>query len=124
MMNVDCLEPSRPQILETVRDALRTQDDFPRYRIDHGLSDEEACTTFHDDEGFVIGMDMKPRPLPCNVCSVSQNGDRPADSLAVDVTAPGWRTPRFEKSCLRWSPSVGLYRCWVEVCAFQLGVPF
>ena len=64
MVDVDCLQPTLPDILEAVRNAGGPEDGFSRAGLDDLVTDEEPCPAFDDDKGHVVGMDMQPRTFP------------------------------------------------------------
>ena len=76
MMDIDRLKATRPTVLESMWDSPGTKDDLARHRVDDSLPDEEPGSSFCDDEGFVVRVDVETRSFTWHVIPISQDGDR------------------------------------------------
>lgn len=88
VMNIDRLQAARSKVLETMGHSLGTEKDFAGHSINHRLPDEEPGSPFNDDEGLVIGVDMKPRTLSRDIIFIGEDGRWPAQHLSIHEAAP------------------------------------
>lgn len=75
-MNVDRLQSTRPEIDKTMRYACGPQNCLPGFGLDDLISNKKAGSTGDNDEGFIIGVNMKARTFTRRVVTIGQNGNR------------------------------------------------
>lgn len=76
MVNVDRLQSTRPEIDKTMRYACGSQNCLSGFGLDDLISDKKAGSTGDNDEGFIIGVNVKARTFTRRVVAIGQNGNR------------------------------------------------
>lgn len=72
-MDVDCLEPTRTEVLKSMRYTFRAEHNIAGFRIYHLVSHEEARVPLYNDENLIIGVNVQPWPFPRRVIAVRQD---------------------------------------------------
>ncbi len=73
MVNVDCLQSPRPKIDKPMRNAGGSQNRFASFCFNHLISDEEPGATRYDNEGLIIGMNVKVWTSPRLIIAIGEN---------------------------------------------------
>src|SRR4051812_25968855 len=97
VMDIDRLQPPRPEILELVGNPRRTEHNFSSRSLKHRIADEEPRPAFDHDERLVIRVHMKPRAHARLVSAISQYGDFPTKVHSGDRPPPRSALSRIEQ---------------------------
>jgi hypothetical protein len=122
-MDVDRLQSSRADILETVRNTCWSQNGFSRASLYDVFSDEEPRPAGDDDEGFVIWMDMQSRTFPWRVVAICKNRHRSADDISRKRAAPWPGRLRVENNPLGRGSAIRLHGLRIKISSRHRSPP-